>query len=231
MAMHQANYIPWAGYFYKIATCDVFVYLDCVQYPRGSSFSARNSIKTPNGSTFLTIPVSIPKGQQGKALYTDITFSGDQWMDKHKKTLSLNYKKAPHFEEIFQLYEKVVNSEHTLIDLNIALIEEFIGYLEIKTERKKLSDILSSFGQKTDLIIDICKALSSDNYLSGTGGGKEYNDEKKLNENGIKLTYSNFQHPQYKQLWNAFMPNLSIMDLLFNHGKKSRNILLNSRLK
>jgi len=225
MAMHQANYIPWIGYFHKITHCDIFVYLEVVQYPRGKNFSARNKIKTPNGEIFLTVPVSFPKGRERKVLYTDIQFADQQWKEKHKKTIYLNYKKAPFFAEIFELYDHAIDRSQTLLDLNINLIEAIANYLKINTRRIKLSEILSEFGQKTDLIIDICKAVNADTYLSGTGGGKEYNDEAKLNANGIKLLYDDFHHPVYKQLWGDFIPNLSILDLLFNHGQASSQIL------
>ncbi|NOX90296.1 MAG: WbqC family protein, partial [Calditrichaeota bacterium] len=86
MAMHQPNYIPWLGYFYKIAKADIFVYLDIVQFPRGKSFAARNRIKTPNGATYLTIPVSLPKGKEGKVLYTEVRFADEQWKKKHLKS-------------------------------------------------------------------------------------------------------------------------------------------------
>jgi hypothetical protein len=225
MAMHQANYIPWIGYFHKMAHCDVFVYLDTVQYPRGKNFSARNKIKTPNGETFLTIPVSIPKGHEHKVLYTDVQFANQKWKAKHKKTILLNYKKAPYFEEIYALYCHEVDRSTMLLELNINLIEAIAMYLKIDTRRIKLSEILSDFGQKTDLIIDICKAADADTYLSGTGGGKEYNDEKKLLSNGIELRYADFHHPVYKQLWGDFIPNLSMLDLLFNFGAESSQLL------
>lgn len=227
MAMHQANYIPWLGYFYKIARADVFVYLDVVQYPRGQSFAARNRIKTPNGVTFLTIPVSLPKGRQGKALYNEVRFADERWKSKHLKTLQLSYKKAPFFTEVITIFEKAFEQCDNLLDLNVRLIEDFCQYLQIDTRRVLLSDLLDDFGQKTDLIIDLCQALGANVYLSGTGGGKEYNDEQKLNAHGIELMYSDFKHPVYQQLWGEFVPNLSIVDLLFNHGKKEgRKILL-----
>jgi len=223
--MHQANYVPWLGYFYKIARSDVFVYLDTVQYPRGQSFAARNRIKTPNGPSFLTIPVSIPKGSEGKVLYTDVSFAGDKWRDKHLKTIMLNYKKAPFFDDIFTMFQKHVIAAKNLLELNISLIEAVCDLLQINTKRIRLSQILDNFGQKTDLIIDICKAVDADSYLSGTGGGREYNDENKMKFAGIELVYSDFKHPVYNQLWGEFIPNLSILDLLFNHGTQSRAIL------
>ncbi len=229
MAMHQPNYIPWLGYFYKMYKSDVFVLLDVVQFPRGQSFAARNRIKTAQGAVYLTVPVSIPKNRQGKALYTEVQFANQKWKKKHLKTIELSYKRAPYFEEVFPWLEAEILKAETLIDLNIGLILKIKEFLQIKTRLVLLSEILKSFGQKTQLIIDICKALQCDTYLSGTGGGKEYNDETLLNQHGISLIYSNFKHPTYQQLWGAFIPNLSIIDLLFNHGAQSREILVSSR--
>ncbi len=225
MAMHQANYIPWIGYFYKMIRCDMFVYLDDVQYPRGQSFAARNRIKTPNGPAFLTIPVSLPKGRKGKASYMEATFSDRKWKEKHLKTVTLSYKKAPYFDEIFAIYEQNLKQYERLLELNIALIESFADYLKISSERRRLSELLEQHGQKTDLIVDICGAVNADHYLSGTGGGKDYNDEQQLAANGITLIYSDFVHPQYTQLWGTFVSHLSILDLLFNEGPNSKAII------
>jgi len=226
MAMHQPNFIPWLGYFYKIYACDIFIYLDAVQYPRGQSYAARNRIKTPNGVSFLTVPVRITKGSGGKVKYTEVEFAEQNWRGKQIKTLTMNYKRAPFFPEIIPLVRAPIESATSLVELNIGLIEGIANYLKIDTKRIRLSEILTSFGQKTDLIVDICQAVGANIYLSGTGGGRDYNDEKLLARNGITLAYSDFIHPVYSQLWSEFTPGLSILDLLFNHGPASRKILV-----
>ena len=101
MAMHQPNYVPWLGYFHKLARCDVFVYLDAVQFPRGQSFGARNRIKTPNGVAWLTIPVARPHGRDGKVTYAEVGFADEGWREKHLKTVEMSYRKAPHFDQVF----------------------------------------------------------------------------------------------------------------------------------
>jgi len=227
VAIHQPNYIPWLGYFYKMAKCDYFVYLDSVQYPRGQSFAARNRIKTPTGPIFLTIPISVPHGHQGKISYLDVEFADLKWKAKHLRTIQLNYKRAPFFEEIFELYRSQLEHHHQFVELNIGLIETFAEYLEIRSKRVRLSNILKTTRKKNELIIDICKKIGAETYLSGTGGGKEYNDENLLNQHGIKLVYNDFKHPVYPQLWGDFIPNLSIIDLLFNCGPQSKTVLFN----
>jgi hypothetical protein len=224
-AIHQPNYIPWPGYFHKLEACDVFVYLDAVQYPRGQSFAARNRIKTPNGVVFLTIPVSVPKGQEGKASYLEVEFADERWRDKHLKTVEQSYKRAAHYDEVFELYRDGLERGRTLVDLNIGLIEAIAGYLGIETRRVRLSETLESFGEKTDLIVDVCRTLGADVYLSGAGGGREYNDERLLNEHGIELRYDDYVYPEHPQLWDGFEPNLSVLDLLFNCGRDGRELV------
>ena len=223
-AMHQPNYIPWLGYFYKMFHCDVFVYLDTVQYPQGRSFSARNRIKTPQGATYLTIPVQLPHGH-GRTLYSEVAFANDTWREKHLRSVALSYKRAPYFDEIYPLYEAPLRSQQRFVDLNIALIEAFAAYLGISSRRVRLSELPGDFGHKSKLIADIGRALEASVYLSGTGGGKVYNDTAVLHEHGIELIYSKFEYPRYTQLWNDFTADLSILDVLFNCGPETRRLL------
>ena len=209
-----------------MAHSHLFVYLDSVQYPRGQSYSARNRIKTPNGTPFLTIPVKIPRGRSGKATYLEVKTDGDKWKPKHLRTVEMNYKKTPFFHEVFELYREQLEKYQQLCDLNIGLIEAIARYLDLFTQRTRLSQILDQFGQKTHLIVDVCHKLNATAYLSGTGGGKEYNNEQTLNAANIELIYSSFEHPVYPQPWGDFASHLSILDVLFNCGKGTRNYLL-----
>ena len=201
VSIHQPNYIPWAGYFHKLAACDVFVLLDAVQYPRGRSFAARNRIKTPNGVAYLTVPVSVPKGQEGKATYLEVELADPRWKEKHLRTVEGSYRRAPHFDEVYALYARELEPERPFAELTIALIDAVAGYLGIETRRVRLSELLGSFGQKTDLIVDVCRALDASTYLSGTGGGRDYNDEELLRAHGIELRYDDYEPPVYPQLW------------------------------
>ncbi len=225
LAIHQPNYVPWPGYFHKIARSDLFVYLDAVQYPRGQSFAPRNRIKTPNGVVFLTIPVSVPKGRKGKASYLEVEFADDRWREKHLKTVEQSYRRASYFDQVFALYRSEREARERFVELNIGLIEAFCSYLGIETPRVRLSETVPSFGERTQLIVDVCRALDATAYLSGTGGGRDYNDEALLNAHGIDLRYDDFAYPEYRQLWGDFEPNLSVVDLLFNCGRASRAVL------
>ena len=224
-AVHQPNYLPWLGWFHKLADADVFVYLDAVQFPRGRSFAARNRIKTPNGVAWLTVPVSIQKGREGKVTYREVEPAEEAWREKHLKTVEMSYARAPHFDDVFELYRTGLEAGDSLLDVNLALLDGFADFLGIGTRRVVLSELLPEFGQKTELIVDACRALGADTYLSGSGGGADYNDEERLAEAGIELRYDSFEPTPYPQLWGDFEPGLSALDALMNVGPEARELL------
>ena len=84
-------------------------------------------------------------------------------------------------------------------------------------------------GQSTERLVNVCKKLGADTYISGIGG-KRYLDEKLFKNNNVNLQYQNYTPISYNQnLSKSFIPNLSIVDLLFNEGTDgSQEILKNS---
>jgi len=222
--IHQPNYLPWLGYFYKIAKCDVFVFLDNVQLPQGRSFVTRNKIKTQKGWDWLTVPCE-KKGKSGE-LISEVQIDRNQdWNNRHRAMITHNYSRAPYFSEYFPVFEKIYGMEWLKIsDLNIYIIEAVCEILELTPEFIKASS-LETEGVSTKLLISTCKAVGADTYLSGFGG-KGYMDEQQFKNEGIKLEYYDFHHPQYNQLWGEFVPALSVIDLILNEGDKSRGILL-----
>ncbi len=221
VGIHQPNFLPWIGYFYKIGKSDVFVFLDNVQYAK-NSFINRNKIKTPQGAAWLTVPVSFKFGQ----LINEVKINNEtKWREKHLKTLEMNYKKANFFDDIFEIIKKIyyLRDWQNLSDFNISLIKSIVSYFGLDKSFVK-SSALGVRAKSTELLIQIVKKVGSDVYLSGFGGVK-YQDEGLFKKGGINLEYYNFHHPTYTQLWGRFIPNLSMIDLLFNCGPKSKDYL------
>jgi hypothetical protein len=229
VGIHQPNFLPWIGFFYKILRSDIFVFLDNVQLPIGRSFCYRNKIKTPNGELWLSIPISRAGKSLKDLLINQVEIDNSQhWREKHLKTLEMNYKKAKFFQEVFSEIERIYYSQswQNLSDLNISLIKAIVLYLDLSKTFVK-SSALGIQAKSTELLIQIVKKLGGNVYLSGLGGGK-YQDEGLFKKAEIKLEYYDFHHPAYTQLWGGFIPNLSITDLLFNLGQKSLDIIRNS---
>jgi len=200
------------------------VLLDNVQYTK-NSFINRNRIKTPQGAKWLTVPVKI-KGRFGQLIKDVEINSTIDWRRKHLATLEANYKKARFFELVFEGL-KSIYYEHdwsNLSSFNIRLLEWVLSILKLEKRVVRASD-LDVKGESTRLLIGIVKAVGGNVYLSGFGGAK-YQEEELFKGDGIELQYYEFSHPVYPQLWSDFVPNLSIIDLLFNCGPESLDIIL-----
>jgi len=217
-AIHQPNYIPWLGYFFKIAHADKFVFLDNVVYP-DTGFVNRNSIKMPSGPAWLTIPV-ISKGRRGQLIGDVETDNTRQWEERHLATLRCNYGRAPYFKETFALlephYRAASGNRSSLAAFNIGVICSIVTYLGVSTQFIRASELNVS-GQKTDLLLDICREIGASAYLAGTGA-KSYQEDAKFEDVGITPVYSPFSQQSYPQLFGEFAGNLSVVDVLMNCG-------------
>ena len=129
------------------------------------------------------------------------------------------------------MMEQVLQDTGHLIDTNKAFIKLVYDLLGLKTKLVFLSD-LPQFAElrKNELIAAICRHFSADSYLSGIGG-RAYNKPEIFEKQGIKLEYLDYQPIEYPQLWGSFIPNLSIVDMLFNCGAKGTRKLLLKEVK
>lgn len=224
-AIHQPNYLPWLGYFNKMARSDIFVIFDDVQLARGKSFATRNRVKTANDVPWLTVPV---KEKDELRLIKDALIVRDgKWQKKHWRTIQLSYKKAHYFDRYEAEFSRIYDTPwEKLSELNVALIKLIRDLLGIKTTLV-LSSEMNIEARGTEKIIAIIRNLAADKYITGEGeGSKRYISEETFKENNIELIYQRFQHPVYHQLWGEFVSNLSVIDLLFNEGEKSLGILM-----
>ena len=167
----------------------------------------------------LTVPVLI-KGRFNQKIYDVMIDISQKFEKKHFNSIYSNYKKSKYFELFIEDLEDIYNSNiNKLVDLNIRLIEWLSAKLGIDT-KFVFSSELASQGSKTELLIDICNKLNGHHYLSPSGS-KEYIDENNFKQSGITLSYQNFVHPTYNQLYGDFIPYMSAIDFVFNEGRKS----------
>lgn len=213
----QPTYLPWLGYFDLMDQSDIFVFLDNVQFER-QSWQQRNKIKSPKGELLLTIPVIRKYPQEIREVQINNNLS---WQTEHLKAVQYNYSKAKYFNEYADFFQKFYTEKKVkLIDFTIPIILWLKDVLGIDCNIIKSSE-LDARGKKVNLLIDICRKIGADEYLSPIGS-KEYIDENNLfEEEDIKLEYQQFEHPTYPQLWGEFIPHLSVIDLLFNCGSDS----------
>ena len=219
--VHQPEYIPWLGFFDKLARCDTFVIYDDAQFQHGG-FHNRNKIKTMKGWEWLTVPIVHGHPQTIK----DVKIAGAQWKEKQLSIISHNYEKAPYFKEYLPIIREAINFNHELlIGLNLHLIRTIAEILNIKVNLVRSSEFPYCGKEKNEKLVSMCKFIGADTYLSGSGG-KAYVNEDMFSEAKIKVQWHNYEHPIYKQKFDGFQPNMSIIDILFNMGPQAKEIIL-----
>ena len=228
VSIHQPCYIPYLGVFYKIWQSDKFVYLDDAQYSNGYVFDW-NRIKTPQGETRLKIPLEKKFGD----LLTEVKPKDFlKWKDKHLKTIQMNYKKAPFFNEVFSDYSDcILMNFGNLAALNMATMDLFMDRFGWKKQVFRSSEI--GIQTKAEArVIEIVQKVGGYTYLSGDGG-RNYQTEEHFTKAGIELVYPGFKPLEYRQQWGEFIPNMSVIDYCMNEGyeieeffDKTREVIL-----
>ena len=220
-AIMQPTYLPWLGYFDMIDQVDVFVFFDDVQLVK-RSWGVRNRIKSHNGELMLTVPVKKTKSlKETKYAGAEINYS-ENWNRKHLESIKRSYSKAKYFNLFFPVLEKLLMKEYiSVAELNISIIKELTGLLNIKTEFLRSSELKDITGKKDERLVSICKAINAGYYLSARGSAsyiEKSNPGGAFASSGIELYYHNYEHPQYNQLYGDFLPYMSVIDLIFNEG-------------
>lgn len=214
ITIHQPCYLPYLGVFHKIWKADAFVFLDDAQYSNGYVFEW-NRIKTPQGECRLKVPLHKVFGQTLREVVPKYELG---WQHKHLKTVEMNYKKAPYFKELFPHYENMLcHPYHSLADVNIDLMNFFILWFDLGYKKTYFTSDWKLESRSEARVIEICKRLGADAYLSGTGG-RNYQEEEHFKEAGIKLVYQEWEPLEYRQLWGGFRPYMSILDYAMNEG-------------
>ena len=221
VSVHQPQYLPWLGYFDKIDKADAFVLLDNVQFKK-NEWQNRNKIKTVQGWMWLTVPVLYKFPQLINEVGVNNT---DRWQHKQRQALVSNYRKSPFWQMLEGFFEETFSRQWTIIsELNIHVVKMLINLLGIETPVHVASEMGTFPEDPDERLIALTKHLGGDTYLAGSGG-KDYMDLAKYEKNGIRVIFQEYHHPTYGQLYGQFEPYMSAIDLLYNHGEKSLDIL------
>lgn len=228
LVAHQVEFMPWLGFISKAAMGDVYIIIDNSQFKK-EYFENRNKIRVKSelGWTWLTVPINDKKRIRS---INEYYISGEQWKKKHLRSIQVSYSRAPFFDKYFREIEELYNefNSYLLVDLNVRLINYAFSKFGINVPQFRLTDLIQEGakieGKATDWVISICKAIKADVFVAGPSG-KGYLDVQKFMKENIKLVFQKFTHPVYSQIHGNFIPNMSFIDILFNHGPESIQIL------
>ena len=221
LTIHQPEHLPWTGFFHKMMCADLYVYLDHVQYRKGY-FQNRNKIVNNEGKE-VWATISIKQGGMHETIL-DKEIANDQFK-KYISLIESSYKHSKYFDKYFEKLRLIFMNEHKkLIDLNLDIIDFFRDELNIITPTVRSSD-LNINNSKSKMNLDICLKLGADAFIAGPSG-LDYLDIESFNDQNIELLVHNYISPVYHS--NHSFPNLSTLDLLFNQGENSRQIILDA---
>lgn len=224
VAIVQSSYIPWKGYFDIIRRVDEFVLFDEVQFTR-RDWRNRNRIKTPQGPTWLTIPVA-SKGNYRSAI-EDIRVGDDGWREKHWASLRHAYARAPCFPDVSPRVEALyaAATDERLSDVNVRFLRGICDMLGIDTPITWSRDYPGE-GRKSGRLASICAQAGASEYLSGPSA-RAYLDEDVFTEAGVEVRWMDYEgYPEYEQLHPPFEHHVSVLDLLFHVGSDALDHML-----
>jgi hypothetical protein len=216
VAIMQPTWLPYLGYFQLIASADIFVFLDDVQFAR-RSWQSRNRILAEGQEQMLTVPV---RKQPRDTLIADIAIAdGQPWRAQQLNALRHAYAGRPHFAEGYAFLETQLAREPNgrLADLAIGLVEAAAAHIGLSTPFVRAST-LGCGGHRSDHLLALCRAVGADHYLSPTGSADYMEDDGVFAAARFPVIFKGFEARAYDQGGADFTPYMSFVDALLNVG-------------
>jgi len=227
LVAHQPEFFPWLGFISKARMADVYFILDTVQFMK-EHWHSRNKIRKKDGWLWISTPVLQSKSTL--LMWPEAKIDNSKnWKRKQLNSIRMCYSRTKYFDEIFTELEEIYSKDYEyLIDFSEEIIKyafkKFDINIPIYRTSKLITDGEDISGKKSDLIIKMCKTAKAKTFVFGQDG-KTYIEKEKFNNEGIDYIFQKFSHPEYKQLYSGFESHMSFIDLLFNYGPESKNIL------
>jgi hypothetical protein len=225
IAISQPTFLPWQGYFALIDYVDEFIFLDNVQFDK-RSWQQRNYIKLDDKKRIFTIPVISKNKSDQKINEVKIDYKNFK-VEKFLMLIKYSYKKSSYFELYYEKIQKILNKNSLYLSkINQDLIIDICSMLNIKTKFYNASSMqLNNELKKTYLLREICKKKKCTQYISSYGATSYMGDMSKFPETNIKINYFEYENRKYNQIGDKFISNLTILDLIFNEGPHSLEII------
>lgn len=224
VSIHQPHVFPWLGYVDKMAKSDVFILFDNAQYVK-HEWQNRNYVKSPNGKVFVTIPVA--KSRLSTSIAEKRTRPCKEWHGATLEKLSSYYRTTRFWPQLGEQVSGALKTRtDSLVDIATSMLAVLCDHFSIKARICRASQLAPRQGNASEYLADLVQQVGGTHYLSGEGG-HGYLELNQFEKSGIDVVWQSFSHPTYDQQFMelGFIPNLFALDLLFNHGPRSRSIL------
>lgn len=217
LVAQQPGYLPYTGFFHKVARCDVLVLQDDLQYVKQDHVN-RNRVRAGATWRWLTVPVHT----SSTATIAATRPAGRSWVARHRRVCDHEYRSAPYRERLAPLWEVAGRCAAdpgradgpSLADVNIGLIRWFLDVLELRPVVVVESELGLPAGlEPNERLLRLCRRLGCDAYLSGSGG-RNYVRPDRWRSAGVALRWQRFDALPYPRGDVPWIPRLSMVDAL-----------------
>jgi hypothetical protein len=226
VAIHQPNFLPWLGWFDKLAQADVFVLLDTVAAQQtGSNYTNRVQILSQGAPLRVTVPIA--RGSEERSRIDRLRIVGaERWRRKLRATLEQAYRKTNFFVEGMAIIDGMLAAPTDMLcELNLTGIAAISAALGLRSNNMVRASSLAVSGAGTELLVALVRAVGGDAYLSGHGSGGYQSDET-FTAAGIAVYYQRYAFPPYRQLGaREFVSGLSAIDAVMNCGPEAASLV------
>ena len=198
LAIMQPYFLPYIGYLQLMDTVDKFVFYDDVAFINRGWIN-RNRLLVNGQEYMFTIPLK--DASQNKRI-NEIGFGDDlKWRSKLLRTLEQSYRKAPFYNTVFPLTEKMVNfTPETIAEFIRYSFTVLNPYLSITTEIIPTSTVYGNDHLKAqERILDICHRENATRYINPIGGQELYG-KARFADAGVELFFMQSRATAYPQL-------------------------------
>jgi WbqC-like protein family len=226
VAIHQPTFLPWLGWWDKLVRADVLVLLDDVQFPKkGGTWMNRVRMLVGGEASWMTMPVDRAYG--GTRLVREMRIDESKpWRENMLATIRGSYARAPFAREVLPVVEEALAaSTDRVAELNERAIQLLAGRLGLDTSKLVHQSELGVPGEGTELLVELCRAVGGDTYLSGDGSDG-YLEKDAFAAGGVALTFQEFTPPRYQQPAASYVTGLSVVDALMSCGLRETAELL-----
>jgi hypothetical protein len=220
VVISQPMLFPWPGFFEQLKLADVYLFLDDVQFSRGS-FSNRVQLRHAEKSIWMTIPLA---GKGAFQQISELRASGDDWRRTHLDQVRRSLRRAPHATDALALMETCYSKE-ALVDVLISSIEEPAHNIGIgEDQRRERSSRMGVGGSGSDRVLALVKSVGGTRYLTGHGAAR-YLDHEAFEAAGVAVEYMDYSLTPWPLDDSPFTPYVSVLDLIGLQGKDAAKYL------
>ena len=225
IGINRPNFFPWLGFMSLVDHVDTFILLDRIPISKGN-FVMRNRYKASSGEA-LWLSQSRQKGS-GQIYVADTLLAEGPWKEKLTARMQGAYVRAPFYREVSAVWEECITPDFDdVFSMNAHILECLCRALGITTTFVRASELVGDDYEDAELrVIDLCVAANGTSYYNARDGvEKGLYLPAHFADRNLELYKQCYTHPEYSQLHGEFVSHLCILDLMYNCGSESLNIL------